>query len=259
MEFRKFVEDRDIFGFEDNRTPTNPADMLDKPVHQFDTELMMELLIRKTVGVHEGYSQFVNEVKWGNLPGAIKLEVDTGYTFYIKKLGMDKEGNPRWVTKKMLQLNRQGYGGLEDTVAGEIHDHICRLADGPIDSPREGYSEDELESLVNNINTKIKRVMKQIFIPVGVKKLGEYAYIISMEVRGHGLEAQDQKRVEQNQTVVTYDQNQGTIRIFNYNIESPTGGPHKWELMENDLDLYFFPSQERDEISDCLAVHFRYY
>jgi hypothetical protein len=101
--------------------------------------------------------------------------------------------------------------------------------------------------------------MKDVFLPCGIKKLHEYAYLISLNVRGHGVEAPDQRRIEQNQTAVTYDPDQGTIRIFNYNIESPTGGPHQWSLMENDLDIYFFPSQSRDEIADCLMVHFKYY
>lgn len=259
MKFRNFLEAIDIFGFEDRLAPAPNDDMFEKPIHQFDLELMMEYLSHKNLGVHQPHCPFMNEIKWGNLPGAIKLEVDTGYTFYIKKLGVDKQGSPRWVTKKMFQLNRQGYGGLEDTVAQEIYEKISVVADGKIDSPQEGYSENDLESLVSHIYDKIKKVMKEIFLPVGIKKMSDHAYIISMEMRGHGVETQGQKRIEQNQTMVTYDPEQGSIRIFNYNIESPTGGPRSWGLMENDIDLYFFPSQERDEIADCLAVHFKYY
>ena len=58
------------------------------PIRQFDVELMLNLLLRKKLGLHEAdYSGFSNEITWGNRrPGAIKLEVDTGYTFYIKRL-----------------------------------------------------------------------------------------------------------------------------------------------------------------------------
>lgn len=259
MGFRDFLESKDIFGFEIQHTQRDNDDMLEKPIHQFDVELMMEFLSRKKIGVHEPSLPFMNEIKWGISPGAVKVEVDTGYTFYIKRLGVDKQGSPRWITKKMLQLNRQGHGGLEDIVAQEIHDYAARAANGPIDGPQEGYTPDDLENLVVHLNGKIRRVMKDIFLPVGIKKLSEYAYIISLDVRGQGVESPDQHRVEQNQTAVTYDPEQGTIRVFNYNIESPTGGPHTWSLMENDLDIYFFPSQSRDEIADCLAVHFKYY
>ena len=86
-----------------------------------------------------------------------------------------------------------------------------------------------------------------------------YAYIIAFGVRGQGLEARSQQRVEQNQTLVAYDQEQGTIRITNYNLQSPTGRGHEFKINQNDLDLYFFPSQDKDEISETIAVHMRYY
>jgi hypothetical protein len=260
MRFRRFFEATDIFGFEPKQSGTDPDDnMLARPIQQFDLELMMEFLVRKKLGMQEAFCPFVSEIQWGKEPGSIKLEVDTGLTFYIKKLGIDKTGNPRWVTKKMFQLNRQGYGGLEDSVAQEVYEHISQIAHSRIDAPAEGYAPEDLEHLVTHLENKIKRIAKDIFMPAGIKKLSEYAYIIKLDVRASGLETQDQKRVEQNQTVVTYDKEQGTIRVFNYNVESPTGGPHRWELMENDLDIYFFPTQDREEISECLAVHFKYY
>ena len=259
MRFSQFFEAIDIFGFETKPSETPDENMLSRPISQFDLELMMDLLSQKSVGMHEAFIPFVSEIRWGNQPGAIKLEVDTGLTFYIKKLGVDRTGDHKWITKKMFQLNRQGYGGLEDSVAQEVHDHITQLAHGNIDSATEGYTADDLESLVVHLENKIKRTAKEIFIPAGIKKLSEFAYIISLNVRAGGLETQDQRRVEQNQTVVTYDKEQGSIRVFNYNIESPTGGAHSWQIMESDLDIYFFPSQDREEISDCLAVHFKYY
>lgn len=260
MRFRTFFEAKDIFGFDDHRAVEKPNDdMMARPIMPFNLELMVDLLSRKSVGGHQAYSPFMNEVRWGSEPGAVKLEVDTGLTFHIKKLGKDREGSPRWVTKKMFQLNRQGYGGLEDAVAHEIHEHIKNAYNSNLDAPREGFTPDEMENLVQFIYGKIKRTMKEMFVPVGIKKLQDYAYIIALEVSGGGVEAPDQRRVEQNQTMVTYDKHQGTIRIFNYNIESPVGGRHEWSLMENDLDLYFFPTQHREEIADCLAVHFKYY
>lgn len=250
----------DIFGFDAKRDTERADDnMLSKPINTFNLELMMDLLSRKTVGLQEAYVPFVNEIRWGYQPGAIKLEVDTGYTFYIKRLGIDKQGNPRWATKKMFQLNRQGYGGLEDSVTQEIYDHIVRTYDSNLDAPKENFTNEDLENLVIHCYNKAKRVAKEVFIPIGVKKLGEYNYVIMFEVKGHGVESPGQSRVEQNQTMFSYDKEQGTIRMFNYNIESPVGGPHSWSLMENDLDIYFFPTQDRDEISECLAIHYKYY
>lgn len=258
LTFRRFIEATDIFGFDHSRSGDQPDDnMLSKPLSPFNLELMMDILAQKNIGNHKPKMPFMNEIRWGTEPGAVKLDVDTGYTLYVRKLGRDKQGHDRWVSKKMFQLNRQGYGGLEDIVASEIHNELQKTYEGPLDAPINDYS--DLEHLTQQIYNKAKKVMKNIFIPEGIRKLSDNAYVIKMGVRGHGLEGISQSRVEQNQTMVTYDPECGTIRINNYNIESPVGGPHSWKLNPVDLDLYCFPSQGRDEISELVAVHYKYY
>ena len=258
LNFKKFFEATDIFGFDNNRSKDEPDDnMLAKPISQFNLELMMDILSKKKIGNLKPEMKFVNEMRWGNQPGAVKLDIDTGYTFYVRKLGRDKQGNDRWASKKMFQLNRQGYGGLEDKVAEEIHNELSKTYEGPLDSPITDYT--DLEHLTQQIYNKAKKVMKHIFIPEGIRKLSDNAYIIKMGVRGQGVQTTGQQRVEQNQTLITYDPECGTIRINNYNIESPVGGPHEWRLNPVDLDLYCFPSQGRDEISELVAVHYKYY
>lgn len=256
--FRRFLEATDIFGFERAKKKEGAQDtMLLRPIDRFDIELMMDFLSKKKVGVHEAVRKFDNEIQWGNQPGAIKLEIDTGYTFFVKKLAVDKQGNPRWITKKAFQLNRNGYGGYEDVVAQEIFETINNSFESNIEAPTEDYK--DLENLVNNIYNKLKRTAKSIFFPEGVKKLHDDAYVILFGVRGQGLEARNQQRVEQNQTMVTYDRQNGTIRITNYNLLSPTGGGHEFRINQSDLDVYFLPTQDRDEISEVVAVHMRYY
>lgn len=256
--FRRFVEATDIFGFEREVKPEDGNDnLLNQPIEQFDIELMMDYLSKKTIGAYTPALYFTNEIRWGTQPGAVKLEVDTGYTFFIKKLAMDKQGNPRWVAKKAFQLNRNGFGGYEDAVAQEVFEAVKNVSESNIEAPVEDYK--DLQNLVDNLYDKIKRTSKQIFYPQGVKKIHEDAYIIMMGVKNQGLEARNQQRIEQNQTMVTYDREQGTIRITNYNLLSPTGGAHEFKINQSDLELYFMPTQERDEITDCIAVHMRYY
>ncbi len=259
ISFKKYFEATDIFGFEPKPAPqtSEDDDRLSKPIRQFDVELMMDLLSKKRIGLFEPFMPFLHEIRWGHQPGAIKLEIDTGYTFYIKKLGTDKQGSPRWATKRVFQLNRQGFGGLEDTVAQEIYEQIAKYAASNIESPVEDYK--DLEGLVDHIYSKVRRTSKQIFIPEGIRKLHDDAYIIKFGVRGSGVEARNHQRVEQNQTLITYDRQAGTIRVTNYNLESPVGGGHSWDIGTNDLDLYFFPTQDRDEISETVAVHMKYY
>jgi hypothetical protein len=260
IKFKDYFENTtDIFGFESKRSPipVNDDDLLMKPIKQFDVELMMNLLSQKSIGVFEAHMPFLHEIRWGNQPGAIKLEIDTGYTFYIKKLGIDRQGSPRWLTKRMFQLNRQGYGGTEDIVAQEIFEHIERYSTQNIETPSSTY--EDLNILVHEIYEKIKKTSKIIFYPEGIKKINEDAYIIKFGVAGQGLESPGQTRVEQNQTLVSYDRDSGTIRVTNYNIKTPVGKKGTWKIYPNDLDLYFFPSQDKNEISEAVSVHMKYY
>ena len=258
--FKQYFEATDIFGFapkNQNNSNSKPDPFFSNPIKQFNIELMMNILSQKSLGAFNPSMPFLHEICWGNQPGAIKLEIDTGYTFFIKKLGIDRQGNPRWVTKKVFQLNRQGYGGTEDIVAQEVFDQIEKYSSSNIESPKNDYS--ELHELVDDIYKKAIRSSKSIFIPEGVRKLNDDAYIIKFGVRGHGLEARGHQRVEQNQTLVSYDREAGTIRVTNYNIQSPVGRMHSWKIYPNDLDLYFFPTQDRNEISETIAVHMKYY
>jgi hypothetical protein len=196
LSFRKFVEATDIFGFEPERFSEDPDNsMYERPINQFDIDLMMEYLSKKSMPAGlKSKSNFINEIQWGTEPGAVKLFVDTGLTFYIKKFNHDLQGTPRWVTKRMFQLNRHGYGGLEDAVAQEIFEHLEKYYRKDIDAPQKNY--DELENLVMHISNKLKRTSKDIFMYEGIKKLTDNNYIIAFGVRGHGVETQDQQRVE---------------------------------------------------------------
>jgi len=256
--FKQYFEATDIFGFDKTRPiEVSKSEVPTEPIHRFDIELMMNFLSQKKLGVQEAYTPFVTEIRWGQQPGALKLEIDTGYSFYIKKLGVDLEGNPRWITKKMFQLNRQGFGGYEDSVAQEVFEQIEKYSEENIESPVANYN--ELHSLVDHIYKKLIRESKYIFIPEGIKKINDDAFIIKFGVRGQGVESRDQTRVEQNQTLISYDKNAGTLRVTNYNIKSPVGGRHEWKIYPSDLDLYFFPSQDREEISETVLVHMKYY
>jgi len=259
LRFKNWFEATDIFGFQDSREKEDISDgLLSRPIQGFNVTLMMDFLANKRVGLFNAHAPFSNEMRWGSEPGSsVKLEVDTGLTFYIKKLATDLEGEQRWVTKKMFQLNRQGYGGHEDSVAGEIHEYLQSTLDEPMDSGNRDYN--DLENLVLHLANKIRRTAKEIFLYDGVKKLDENNYLIVLTVRGQGVEAPDQQRVEQNLTQITYDREGGSIRVQNYNVESPVGGSRSWSLSPKDVDLYFLPSQSREEISEVVAVHFKYY
>ena len=249
---------KDIFGFREKHQK-EPAsnDFLERPIRAFNMELMMDFLGNKKIELLTSENSFSNEIQLGVHPGSVKLQVDTGYTFYIKKMVPDLLGNNRWITKRIFQLNRQGYGGHEDAVAGEIHEHLERTFKEPLDGPKNDF--EDLENLVHHIARKVRRVAKHILVYERVKKLDEANYLIVFNVLGQGTEAPDQRRVEENLTQITYDRDAGTIRVMNYNIESPTGKAHAWNVMPLDFDVYFMPTQSFEEIAECVAVQYKYY
>ncbi len=257
LQFRTWLEAKDIFGFDKAHSDEQPSAILAaKPIRQFNIELMMEYLSKKKIGQYTSESPFMSEIRWGSDLGCVKLEIDTGLSFYIKKKGKDLQGQDRWVMKKLLQLNRHGYGGLEDSVAQEIFTHLEHIAKEPTPAASNGFG--DLENLVLHIYNKMKRNAKDVFIPVGVRQHDENNYILCFDVRGQGQQGMYQQKIEQNQTLVSFDKDAGTLRITNYNIESPLSS-RKWQIGINDLDICFFASQDRDEISECLACHIKYY
>lgn len=260
LSFRKFFEATDIFGFEPERSHDEPDDnMLSHPIKRFNIETMMDILSEKSLANQKPHMPFSNIIQWGNQTGALRLEIDTGMTFHLRRLGSDKEGSPRWITKRLFQLNRQGYGGQEDKVAQEVFEYMENLSDENIDAPVKDYDSRDFQNLVSHIFNKVKRTAKIIFLPEGIRKLHDDCFIIRFAVRGHGLEEANRRRVEENQTMITFDRAAGSIRVTNYNLTSPVGKAHEWSIGTNDLDCYFFPTQSRDEISEIVSVHMKYY
>ncbi len=258
MQFRSWLEAADIFGFDREKRGESPeTSELILPIKQFDVEKMMDLLSRKRVGVFLGEVTFHNSIQWGDNPGSVKLEISPSYTFFVKKLAIDKEGNPRWVTNKCFQLNRTGCGGFEDSVAQEIYESIRMAAESNIEAAVEEYK--DLDRLVEAIFRKLKRCIKPIFLPEGIKKLHEHAYIIKFNVRGQGVEARDHTRIEQNQVMVTYDEAQGTIRITDYNLLSKNGRGHEFRIGLNETEMWFMSSQSVESISNAIATKLRYF
>lgn len=250
------------FGFNNDNEPTQEekdqkAIGDSKPIDTFDIEFMMEYLSNQVIGGKKGKMPFVNEVHWGEGAGSLRVWSGTSLCINIDRMGHDLTGCPKWGTKKYFQINRSGYGGHEPAVAQEIVEQLKLLDQKPLDSPSSNYQ--ELESLVSAISEQLRQSSRNIFLYEGVKKKNDNEYIIRFGVRGHGIEAQDQQKVEENHTTVTYDKKTGMIRLINTNIESAVGGGSKWEIMPSDTDWYFFPTQPKNEIVEAIATAMRWY
>lgn len=249
-------EGKDIFGFEKERQleKKNPDD--EKPIQGFNLEKVMDYLSLHEVGAKTPHLRFSNEIHWGRGNGALRVWMGTGLNIMMERQGIDLAGTPRWICKRVYQIDPSGYGGYEDAVSEEIMDQLKKIDEQQLDSPSRDY--DDLEGLVASMAASIRRTARDIFIFEGIRKVDGSNYIIRLGVRGHGIEAQDQQRVEENQTHVSYDRHTGTIRVMNYNVES-SKAQHEWAIMPTDTDLNFFPTQTREEIIETMANTLHWY
>jgi hypothetical protein len=246
------------FGFDKDIKKFKEKKVSDTPIHRFDIEEMARILKKRKLPTRHPYVKFINEIYWGTGkdPGDLRLWISPEYSIGIEKLHRDLKGENTWVLKKHLQINRDGFGGYELSVADEVFDQIEWLDKQPLDTPKKEFK--EFENLVVAIASKMRRVAKEEFIFDGVTKLSENNYIIRLNVRGQGVQAQDQKRVLQLHTNVVFEETNGKIHIFCQNVETPLSG-YVWDIMPSDRNLYFLPTQSRDEISECLGTFIRWY
>lgn len=246
-----FTEWKDIFGF-DSDVVMSPKKLLDeKPVDQIDVEYVVKNLSHSPLRSYPPVVKFMNEIHWGNGTGEIRVRITPKMKVLIERLGTDLNGNPRWYCKRVWQLDRSGSGGKEAAIAEEIFEEIQAVDRQEPDSPKRDYQ--DFQDLVIRIAEQIKKVAAPIFIFEGVRKVNDFNYIIRMSVRGHGVEAPHQRRVEENQTQVVFDKDAGLIRMTNYNLLSEVGRNHSFTISPPDHIWYFFPTQSDKEIANTIT------
>ncbi len=254
LRFKNFLEIAD-FGFK-KRDVQRSDDTPDTPVRTFNLELMTEYLTQKLIQQKPGVSSFVGSVRWESGPGAVKLEVDPGLTAFIRRLIFDKSGLPVWITKKVIQLDRQGMGGSEEKIAQELFEVVKTVFWEKLDTPGEIES---LSSLVVYLERQIGYSASSVFVPAGKKKINDNTYIIKMELRGSGTGAPNQMQIRQNQVLVQYKPDRGLIRIMNYNIGISPNNAATWKTGLNDFECYFTPTQSKSDIAEAIVTHLHYY
>lgn len=261
MKFKKWLESRnpeELFGVESRKKkePEDERDQSDLPIMQFNFELLSDLLEMKNVGLYDGRKNYHSEVQWGHQPGALKVLAQPDMRTTIKRLGLDLNGNHRWLTKRIFQIKKNGYGGFEDVVANELYDVLKEIHNQELEAPNGNF--DEMEPLVRFVTNKVRRVMPNMLIFKELRRLTEDHYVSNFELTGNGAEAPNQQQIEQLELEYAYDRENGLIRIISRFVESKVGRTREWKLAPSYLDIIFFPSQSFDEIAEPVAVHMKY-
>jgi len=257
--FSKWFEATDIYGFEKEEKKDTDAEYgkNEEPMRQLNVELILKYLINSKIGVNEGHEVFANEIQWGNIPGALRITIDPKMTVRIRKLSVDLNGNYHWVAKKHFQLNRSGFGGYEDVIAQEIYQEVKKLENENLEVPSSDYS--GFEDMVRSSANKMRRVAKDILLYREIVKKSDDDYIIVFDLRGGGVQAPGQKRIDQFQAEFAYNRSDGLIKTIVNHLESSVGGEKSWTQAPSDYQMIFFPSQDIEEIAEILGVYVKYF
>jgi hypothetical protein len=259
LSFKIWMEARkDIFGFEKEVGYKKPEPKDENPINRFNIDLLIWKLSNHDIGEHKAHRKFVNECQWGDGLGSLRLKVFPDLHTEIARKVCDLHGHHVWVTKKLWMINRDGYGGHEEMVGQKMLEELEAINKTPVESVNREFDLKDLERIVHSMASRMRTTARDYFMFEGIRKLSDKWYIIRFNLRGQGVEAPDQRRVIENQTMVFYDEQTGKIRVTNKNIETNVGG-HAWEYMPSDLDVNFVPTQPEDEMNEVLATTMRWY
>jgi hypothetical protein len=248
--FKQWVEVHDVFGFEKELYAEPKSEKGEKPIKEFSLTRLTNSLGQYPLGVKQPDIKFINEIWWGQGPGAMRVWVGTGLNVMIERMNVDLQGMNRWGCKRVYQIPQGGCGGNEESVAQEVMEIIQQIDMEPLDSANHQF--EYMEDLAASMANMLKKTAHPVFIFEGVRKVDDVNYIIRFSVRGQGTGWRSHQRIEENQTQLTFDKNSGLIRLTNYNVRSPMRG-HTWTLPPKDTDWYFFPSQDKTEIIETIC------
>jgi len=227
------------------------------PIQNLDLDYTTELMSRQMIGEKVARRPFMDKVVWGNDVGAVRLNIGTKTEMMVDKLCTDLQGVPVWVTKRMVQLERQDCADQEMVIADEIMQEIKDVDQSPLDSPTNQF--DKFERLVTAIAYKAGTVANDPLFIDGITKLNDNRYIIVFGVRGAGTGNTDQSRVNQVMIDMSFDQETGVIKMIEGNVESAHKKGMEWNLVPSDFILNFMPSQPQDEIVDICASVIKFF
>ena len=253
-------EFKDVFGFDAEYPQFQKKEDDGKPIRRLDSGLVLDELAKSPLGTKQPSHTWHDMIEWGHgQNGDIKITFSPLGSFKatIRKRQMDLEGNSVWICKKVIPLNAQSFpdqpvskpSKSEVAIAEEIYDIAKKIDEEFMNASQHEF---EMEDLVVETARKAKIYAPQIFIYSGCRKLDENNYIIYFGVRGQGVQRRDQRKVEQFDINMNFDNKKGIIRVWGCDISSPIKS-NSWQSRPAEWNELFTTSQNKEEIAECIV------
>lgn len=256
--FKKWIltEKADIFGFDKQRQKSEKG-FVSMGAMGFKPEMIMDELARVSLGIKKPVHDWCSKVQWGTDTGSLKVEIGTfgSLKINVERKINDLEGNEIWLCKRVIAVNKTKFGNEQDVVAS-IHDTLKEVDGEMINMPIKDF--DRLENLVVSLATQMKIKAPRFFMTEGIKKVNKNHYLIHWAMNGLGAEAPTARRVEQFDVHIQFIPETGIIRSWGCDISSPMR-QHLWQIQPSEWNLYFAPTQPKQEIIESIVRAFEAY
>ncbi len=140
-----------------------------------------------------------------------------------------------------------------DVLISKLYESLHEIDGTLVDGPSNTFG--ELEKLVLKVAVTIRRdTTQKIFMYEGIRRLAEgFHYIIHFGCSGMGVQRKDQKRLDQFQINMSYNKNEGTIKVIGQDVGDSLP-QHRWIIDTPEFLEYFMPSQPAEEIANAILT-----
>jgi hypothetical protein len=257
-QLRKRLNEFANFGFGTGPTKRKPMDSQNRPsinaagnpFKMVKVEQVIKDLKKRAMGISHSVEEFFGELHMGEGVGAVQILFCPygGLKTVIRRKAKDLRGEDVWVCKRVVVMDDKRYDGHDSVLVEDISEQLGLIVGEGLDSPGGEY--EDMTKLVTKIANKIRTLRTELFVFEGVRKKDDNYFIVQFGVKGQGVEAPDQRRLEQFHVNLHYDQPRGLIRSWGCDISSPIG-QHLWQSQPAEWNEIHFPSQQVDEIIQC--------
>jgi hypothetical protein len=260
LDFKRWMEAKDIFGMDNLPIRIDRPDTDDRPTLRLNVEeVIADLKHRVNAKNPVELYHSTSEMQWGSQPGAIKATISPlgAVNLVIRRLVPDALGHHRWVCKGVYPLEDwYNQRGAERALSEDILTKVADIDRQSMEAPDKDF--EEMEHLAVALASQLRRRVPQVFYYDSLIKDGAGNYLVKFNVRGQGVQARNQLRVEEYVVQATYDRPCGIIRIQGYQVQS-TLGQHRWLPGVPDFREVFMPSQQPEDIVSAVVAHMARY